>query len=138
MQDDRRVEGAVSLWVGYSPSHDALEDYVEADFTTDDHPPVSPLGKDFGTGWYDHDFMEIGVGKPTRSLSDLLRGCSYSSIIIPRFVQLSGDFLPEDANAFVLLYDFKHHGSPGPSANAVGPVKLRYMGSITVEEPWPD
>ena len=82
--------------------------------------------------------MEFAVGKPTRSLSALLRGCSYDSIIIPKFVQLCGDVLSEEANAFVLLCNFQHNGSPGPGANAGGPVRLRYIGSITVEMPWPD
>ncbi len=79
MEVDKRVEGAVSLWVGSSPSRDVLEDYVEIDFSTDDHPHVSRLGKDFGTGWYDHDFMDITFHEwSTRSLPDLLHRCSYS------------------------------------------------------------
>ena len=139
MQEDERVEGAVSLWVGVSPSPDALENYVEMDYSMNNLSRLSPLAKDFKTGWYDHDFMEADMPeKSTRSLGDLLRGCSYDSIIIPKFVKLFGDLLPEEANAFVLLYDFQHHGSPWPGAGVGGPVKLRYMGSITVELPWPD
>ena len=135
MQEGDYIDGVVSLWVGQAESETALAAYADYDASP---RPAATLSSDFGTGRYDHDFMDIAVEKPTRVLSDLLRGCSYDSIIIPKFVKLFGDVLPEEANAFVLLYDFQHNGSPGPGADAGGPVKLRYMGSITVEMPWPD
>jgi hypothetical protein len=139
MHEDKRVEGAVSLWVGISPSRNALENYVQIDYSTGDLARLSQFADDFGTGLYDDDFVEADMsGKPTRSLSNLLRGCSYDSIIISKFVKLCGESLPEEANAFVLLYNFRYNGSLGPAASAGGPVKLRYMGSITVEMAWPD
>jgi Immunity protein 22 len=138
MQEHKRVEGAVSLWVGVSPSQDALENYVEIDYSTNDLSTISQFADDFGTGWHDEDFMEIAVEKSTRSLSELLQGCSYDSVIIPKFVNLCGGLLPEAANAFVLLYNFQHNGSVGPGADSGSPVKLRYMGSIKVKTPWPD
>jgi hypothetical protein len=139
MHEDRRVEGAVSLWTGFSPSRDALQDYVEIDFSTNDYPHLSRLGKAFGTGWYDHDFMDTTFHNwSTRSLPDLLHRCSYASLIIPKFVALCAEFLPLEANSAVLLYNFRHNGSPGPGANIGDPVILQYMGSITVEMPWPD
>ena len=112
-----------------------VEAYADYDYP---QPPAATLAGDFGTGRYDHDFMDMGIEKPTRVLSELLRGCSYESIVIPKFVKLCGDLLPEEANAFVLLYNFHHHGRPGTVAGYAGPVKLRYMGSIAVDMPWPD
>jgi Immunity protein 22 len=139
MQEDKRVEGAVSLWIGFSPSQDALIDYVEADFSTNNPSQLSQLAKDFGTGWYDHDFVDTTIHKwSTRSLPDLLRRCSYASLIVPKFVQLCGELLPTAENAAVLLYDFRHNGSVGPGVDAGSPVRLRYMGSINVDMPWPD
>ncbi len=135
MQEGDYVDGVVSLWVGQADSWASLAAYADYDHP---QPPSETLASDFGTGRYDHDFMDIAIEKPTRSLSDLLRGCSYDSIVIPRFVTLCGDLLSEEANAFVLLYNFRHNGRPGPGARARGPVKLRYMGSIKVEMPWPD
>ena len=138
MQEGDYVDGVVSLWVGFAPSYEALEGYVEPDYASDAQPHVSPLATDFGTGWYDHDLLEISVGRPTKSLVALLRGCSYESIIVPKFVSQCGETLPEEMNSFVLLYDFRHNGSPGPGANPSGPVKLRYIGTIQVDMPWPD
>lgn len=134
MREGDYKEGVVSLWVGQADSEAALAAYADYDASPRSR---ATLASDFGTGRYDHDFMDMAVEKPTRSLSDLLRGCSYDSIIIPRFVELCGKTLPDEANAFVLLYDFQHNGSVGCGADAGGPVKLRYMGSVTVEMPWP-
>ncbi|MBI3836668.1 MAG: immunity 22 family protein [Planctomycetia bacterium] len=139
MQEDKRVEGAVSLWVGVSPSREALENYVEIDYSTGDLSRLSQLADDFATGFYDEDFVDISFHeRATRSLPDLLRRCSYASLIIPKFVERCGEFLPMEVNSAVLFYDFRHHGSPRPGADAGRPVKLRYMGSITVQTPWPD
>lgn len=112
---------------------------MDVDYTTNDHPHLSPLAKDFGTGWYDHDFMDTTFHEwSTRSVADLLRGCSYDSLIVPKFVAVCGEYLSTAVNSAVLLHNFRHNGSPGLGANAGGPVILQYLGSITVEMPWPD
>src|SRR5579872_3000844 len=115
MQEGSYVDGVVSLWVGTADSEDALAAYADYDSP---RRPATTLASNFGTGRYDHDFMDMSVEKPTRVLSDLLRGCSYDSIVIPKFVELCGDLLAEEANAFVLLYNFQHHGRPGRGAGA--------------------
>jgi hypothetical protein len=138
MQEDNRIGGAVSLWVGVSPSRNRLEEYVEIDYCTTDKSHVSEFADEFGTGFYDEDFMELSFHeKPTRSLANLLHRCSYAALIIPKFTDLCGDILPAEANSAVLLYDFQHHGTPG-AGGGNGPVRLRYMGSINVDMPWPD
>ena len=136
---ETRIDGVVSLWVGVSPSQEALEDYVDIDYSSTVSPPSSGLAHDFRTGFYDHDFMDTSFHEtPTRSLTDLLSGCSYDSLITPKFVALCGPLVPSKANSVVLLYNFRHSGSPGPAAASDSAVRLRYMGSITVEMPWPD
>jgi Immunity protein 22 len=135
MPEGDYVDGVVSLWVGQADSFTSLAAYADYDHP---QPPSVTLSRDFGTGRYDHDFMDMAVEKSTRSLSELLRGCSYDSIIIPKFVNLRGDLLPEAANAFVLLYNFQHNGNSGPGVDSGSPVRLRYMGSIKVDMPWPD
>ncbi len=77
MPEGKEVQGVVSLWVGVSPSQDALENCAEMDYSSDNISHLSRLAKSFGTGWYDHDFMDTSFHeKPTRSLSELLRRCS--------------------------------------------------------------
>ena len=135
MNVGRNVEGAVSLWVGTAESEGALEAYADCDAP---RHPARTLAGDFGTGRYDHDFMEIGIESPTQSLTELLRGCSYEGIVVPKFIDLLGDVLTQEVNAFVLLYNFHYHGAPSPSvSSALGPVTLRYLGSIKVDTPWP-
>ena len=73
----------------------------------------------------------------TRSLAELLCGCSYDSLIIPKFVELCGDVLPVEANAAVVLYDFRHYEMPGRKPSWNSDIKLRYMGSTSVPTPWP-
>ena len=134
----RDIPGAVSLWVGVSPSRDALENYVEMDYTKSDTSRLSQLADDFGTDFYDEDFMDTSFHeRPTRSLSNLLYRCSYAELITPKFVELCGDVLPVDANSAVLLYDFRHDKKPGQHGPWNSAVRVRYMGVITVEMPWP-
>ena len=136
MREGEEIEGVVSLWLGHADSQDALQNYVEMDYSNHVNHHLSPLAIDFGTGWYDHDFMDTAVKRPTRSLRDLLRGCSYDSIIIPKFIKLCGESLSEEANAVVLLYNFQHLGRAAPIADRS--VQLHYMGSIKADMPWPN
>jgi len=137
MTESSFVQGAVSLWVGFAESKTALHSYSDCDTR---RRPARTLEGDFGTGRYDHDFMEVELrAAPTQSLTELLRGCSYDTIVIPKFVELYGDLPSESVTAFVLLYNFQYRGIPGTSGRSTGgPVKLRYVGSIQVEMPWPD
>ena len=67
------VEGVVSLWVGVSPSREALEKYTEIDYSTNDMSRVSPFADDFGVGFCDEDNSEADISdRPTRSLAELL------------------------------------------------------------------
>ena len=136
MQEGEEIEGNVSLWVGDAQSPDALDVYTDADYSNAGRH-LSQFANDFGTGWYDHDFMDAYVhANSTRSLVELLKGCSYDNVITPRFVELCGEWLPEAANAAVVLYNFRHGGGLGPSTGNT--VRLRFMGSISVPMPWPE
>lgn len=139
MQDDNEVEGAVSLWVGVANSRSALEAYLDIDYSSGDASRLSPFADDFGIEYYDEDFVDISFhDTPTKSLAELLRRCSYASLITPKFVELCGAYLPTEVNSAVLLYNFRHHGSPGDESSATRSLKLQFLGSISVEMPWPD
>jgi hypothetical protein len=126
-----RDEGVVSLWVGESDSPDALDAYLQVGYSEDGDFIPSPFARDFGIRYYDEDFREAQhYEEPSRSVRDLLKGYSYDSVIIPKFVQLLGDSFPVDVNAVILLYNFKHDS--GVEANDGGPVRLRYMGAVTL------
>jgi len=124
-------EGVVSLWIGQADSSDALDAYMQTGYSDDGDFIPSPFAKDFGIRYYDEDFREAQhYEKPSRSVRELLRGYSYDDVVIPKFVQLLGESFPEEVNAVVMLYNFKHDGNV--QANTGGAVKLRYMGAITL------
>ncbi len=127
-----REEEMVSLWVGHVESSNALDAYMVVGYSEDGDFIPSPFAKDFGIGYYDDDFREAQYYQnPSRSVRDLLRGYSYNNMIIPKFVQLLGELLPEEVNAVVLLYNFKHDN--GVVANAGETVRLRYVGTVSFE-----
>jgi len=139
MEKDKQINGAVSLWIGNAPSRAELEEYVEIDYTTGGMSHLSKLADDFGTGFYDEDFMDTTFHEVgTRSLPLLLHRCSYAELIIPKIVERCGEVLPMETNSAVLLYDFLHEDTSKPALDVGGRVKLRFMGSITVDSPWPD
>jgi hypothetical protein len=124
-------EGVVSLWVGQADSPDALDAYLEFGYTEDGDRIPSPFAADFGIR-YDEDFREAQYyDNPSRSVRGLLQGYSYDGVIVPKFVQLLGESLPEDVNAVVLLYNFRHNAGAGTGTG--GAVRLRYAGSVTLD-----
>jgi hypothetical protein len=126
-----QTEGVVSLWVGQADSADALDAYLQVGYSEDGDFIPSAFARDFGIGHYDEDFREAQqYAEPSRSVPDLLKGYSYDSVIIPKFVQLLGRSFPVDVNAVILLYNFKHDS--GVEANDGGPVRLKYMGGVTL------
>jgi hypothetical protein len=125
-------EGMVSLWVGHADSASDLEDYLKVTYTEDGDVIRSPFATDFRIEYYDEDFREAQrYDGPSQSVSGLLRGYSYDSVIIPKFIQLLGDTLPVPVNAIVLLYNFKHEGEVDSAGS--GPVTLRFMGVVSME-----
>jgi hypothetical protein len=132
------IPRAVSLWVGVSPSHEALMKYVDIHYSAKDAAWLSQFADDFKTGYYDEDSMEVWfLENATRSVPNLLHGCSYDSLLIPKFVEAFGEMLPSEINSCVLLYDFRHDGLPGQHGPWNSAVKLRYLGSVTMDVPWP-
>jgi hypothetical protein len=121
-------EGLVSLWVGRAESADALDAYVQEAYT-DDGDFASAFATDFGIEYYDEDFREAHYHvRSSRSVRDLLKGHSYEEVIIPRFVDSVGESSPEDVNAVILLYNFKHDS--GVRMHDGGAVKMQFLGTV--------
>jgi hypothetical protein len=124
-----QAEGVISLWAGQADSAHALDAYLQVGYSDDGDLIPSRFARDFGIRYYDEDFREARhYEKPSRSIRQLLKGYSYDSVIIPKFVQLLGELVPDDTNAVVLLYNFKHEAAIG--AKDDGEVRLRYMGAV--------
>ena len=124
-------KGVVSLWVGQADSPDALDAYLLVDYSEDGDLIQSPFARDFGIRYYDEDFREAQhYEKPSRSVRDLLKGYSYDSVIIPKFVELLGESFPDDVTAVILLYNFKH--DTRVESYDGGAVRLRYMGAVAL------
>ncbi|MCB7162990.1 immunity 22 family protein [Bacillus subtilis] len=104
----------VSLWIGSINDDESLSKYVELDYNEDEGdfiPSQFLIDFDIDIDELDEDFIEkIVHGKNCNNLSELIGGCSYDSVILPRFENIVGTAIPEQINAAVLLYNFEYDG----------------------------
>ncbi|MEW6305039.1 MAG: immunity 22 family protein [Verrucomicrobiota bacterium] len=123
-----RENGFVTLWLGQSSSAGALNEYVQLQYSDDGELIPSQLMRDFGIPSYDEDFREAErLGCLERSIRALLRGFSYDAQIIEKFAAICGEQIAFDANAVVLLYNFRIE-NPQVISAGTDAVQLRYMG----------
>lgn len=104
----------VSLWIGSINDDESLSKYVELDYNEDEGdflPSQFLIDFDIDIDDLDEDFIEKVVHeKNCNNLSELIGGCSYDSVILPRFENIVGTAIPEQINAAVLLYNFEYDG----------------------------
>ncbi|MCY8836669.1 immunity 22 family protein [Bacillus atrophaeus] len=104
----------VSLWIGSIKDDESLSKYVELDYNEDEGdflPSQFLIDFDIDIDDLDEDFIEKVAHKKTcNNLSTLIGGCSYDSVILPRFENMVGTTIPEQINAAVLLYNFEYDG----------------------------
>ena len=80
-------EGYVSLWIGNSKSDEELLEYVELVYTDDGDWLPSQFLQDFNIDIddFDEDCIErVCREKEANLISELISGCSYGDIIIPK------------------------------------------------------
>ncbi|MEC1343316.1 immunity 22 family protein [Bacillus subtilis] len=104
----------VSLWIGSINDDESLSEYVELDYNEDEGdfiPSQFLIDFDIDIDELDEDFIEkVAHEKNCNNLSELIGGCSYDSVILPRFENIVGTAIPEQINAAVLLYNFEYDG----------------------------
>nr|WGD92694.1 immunity 22 family protein [Bacillus subtilis] len=104
----------VSLWIGSINDDESLSKYVELDYNEDEGdflPSQFLIDFDIDIDELDEDFIEkVAHEKNCNNLSELIGGCSYDSVILPRFENIVGTAIPEHINVAVLLYNFEYDG----------------------------
>ncbi|AUZ25500.1 immunity 22 family protein [Bacillus cabrialesii] len=104
----------VSLWIGYIKKSSSLNDYVNLKYNEEEGdflPSQFLIDFDIDIDELDEDFIEkVAHEKNCNNLSELIGGCSYDSVILPRFENIVGTAIPEQINAAVLLYNFEYDG----------------------------
>ncbi|MCY8858518.1 MULTISPECIES: immunity 22 family protein [Bacillus subtilis group] len=104
----------VSLWIGYIKNTFSLNDYVNLKYNEDEGdflPSQFLIDYDIDIDDLDEDFIEkVAHEKDCNNLTSLIGGCSYDSVILPRFENMIGTTIPEQINAAVLLYNFEYDG----------------------------
>lgn len=104
----------VSFWIGYIKNSSSLNDYVNLKYNEDEGdflPSQFLIDFDIDIDELDEDFIEkVAHEKNCNNLSELIGGCSYDSVILPRFENIVGTAIPEQINAAVLLYNFEYDG----------------------------
>ncbi|APM39660.1 immunity 22 family protein [Clostridium kluyveri] len=107
-------EGYVSLWIGNSKSDEELLEYVELVYTDEGDFLPSQFLQDFNINIddFDEDFIErVCLEKETNSITELISGCSYEDIVMPKYENLIGRVSSVKFNAGILLYNFQYDGS---------------------------
>jgi hypothetical protein len=119
------------FWLGNFRNERRVSEYLEEIYDEDDedreHTPLSQFARDQGETWYDHDFMEHGFKKNSKSVEDLVNGYSY-------FEQWSAELARRAAEACLtkinmLLFMSQDQIDKPRSVEGEG-YKLHYMGTI--------
>jgi len=102
-------QGWVSIWLGNINDEDSIEEYVDLMYDEDGESVPSQFFIDFNIDMdeTDEDTIEKAVYKNSSSdISELLDGCSYEEIVIPK-IQKSIN-LKKSYNAVILIYNFEY------------------------------
>ncbi len=102
-------QGWVSIWLGNINNEDSIGEYVDLTYDEDGESVPSQFFIDFNIDMdeTDEDTIEKAVYKNSSSdISELLDGCSYEEIVIPK-IQKSIN-LKKSYNAVILIYNFEY------------------------------
>ncbi|WP_146552508.1 immunity 22 family protein [Rummeliibacillus sp. SL167] len=102
-------QGWVSIWLGNINDEDSIGEYVDLTYDEDGESVPSQFFIDFNIDMdeTDEDTIEKAVYKNSSSdISELLDGCSYEEIVIPK-IQKSIN-LKKSYNAVILIYNFEY------------------------------
>lgn len=91
-------QGWVSIWLGNINDEDSIEEYVDLTYDEDGESVPSQFFIDFNI---DKDETDEDT-----DISELLDGCSYEEIVIPK-IQKSIN-LKKSYNAVILIYNFEY------------------------------
>jgi Immunity protein 22 len=125
-------QGYVSLWIGNIQNEAQLSDYLELIYTDEGDFQPSQFLRDFNIDMddIDEDFIEkVVYHENCKKIKDLLHGCSYDDVVIPRFEAEVGSELPVNINAAILLYNFIYQGDRQDGIHNDG--GFRYIGSVS-------
>lgn len=104
-------EGYVSLWIGNMKVDDELLEYVELRYTDEGEWEPSKFMIDFNIDIddFDEDYIErVYHETVVNSVSELIAGCSYDNIIIPKIEKVLGKNFSADINSAILLYNYDY------------------------------
>lgn len=119
--------GEVSLWIGKFISEEALDQYLEFDYSGEDETVRPPFCDDFEIDYFDEDFREAYVLEEVSSrISVLLSGCSYDESLITQF-QIQEE-LEEAMNTVILLFNYKYHSKIREVTHE--DYYLKYIGNV--------
>ena len=124
-------EGYVSLWIGNAKSDEELLEYVELVYTDDGDWLPSQFLQDFNIDIddFDEDFIErVCRQKEANSIIELISGCSYENIIMPKYENLIDGVSAVKFNAGILIYNFQYDGNVGSVNNK--DYEFKFIGSV--------
>lgn len=121
--------GFVSLWVGSVQSSEELDRLLVVSYSDEGDFIPSIFARHFEIRRYDDAVREAEYyEEASNDLNQILKGFSYDDEIVPRFVTLVQEELPNDINVVVLLYNFKYTGEITEAT--IQSNYLRYLGMV--------
>lgn len=125
-------KGYVSLWIGNIFSEKCLSEYIELLYKDDGTWEQSQFLKDYGISMddFDEDFIErVFIDKRSKSIDELIEGCSYEKVILPRYKKIIIPSHVENCNSAILLYNFDYEGYKSMVLN--NKYTFSFVGSVS-------
>lgn len=124
-------DGFVSLWLGKIDSQKLLDEYVDLVYTDSGEWHQSQFLYDakIDMNDFDEDFIEkVFHDREVETLTELITGCSYEEVVIPRLTNIYGDKLQKGVNCAILVYNFAYNINVKDTKNNA--LSLMFIGAI--------
>lgn len=126
-------ENCVSIWVGFSPSKDVIDEYIHIKYSEDGDQLGSIFSQAYEIeidGFIDDDFLELSYFEP---VSNILNGmeCSYFEYISEQIKKSGKQFLDKKVNFSILYYNYDYSGEVNTIKN--GDVSVEFLGSFSYQ-----
>jgi hypothetical protein len=122
------------FWIGVFPNEDAFSEYVGEDpefdqrMEDDDEIALSKFIADQGKRWYDHDMIEMGFNAEAKTITELVRGYSYSDQYADQLEELASETGLSGVNSFLFI---RAGNIQNPRSVKTEQFDFRYVGQLT-------
>lgn len=128
---DLEGKGFVSVWIGNFSSQEEFDRYFAEKIGESDSAaaPMNNFAADIGFGFYDHDFQEADFNaQGSLPVEDILDGFFNSDFYLREAVKAAEKLNLKEANAAVVLVDYKYAGQTKSRA------PIKFIGTFPYDQ----